>query len=128
MSNCSCIYVAVDDFAKFYSIKIRKARKEYKCSECNRIIEIGEKYEYVRGLWEEGFNTYRTCLDCLSIRNEFFCDGWYYTSLHEYLLEHIRDTGGQISENCILKLTRGAKDIVFNMIDDLWRRNDTISR
>lgn len=49
--------------------KLRKARKEYKCSVCGRLIRKGEVYFYERvAPWEhedmDYFCTYRECPRC----------------------------------------------------------------
>jgi hypothetical protein len=72
------------------------------------------------GIWDGIFNTHKTCNDCLSIRNEFFCEGWFYGFIYENFWEHIREVAGQISTDCILSLTPGAKERVLDMIDRLW--------
>jgi len=119
--ECSCIYVGnEDDIADFHSKKIQTARKPHSCSECKRVIEPGESYEYVAGSWDGFFQTYKTCEDCLSIRNQFFCDGWFYGEIHSLLFEHIQEMNGQISEDCILELSEGAKNRVFGMIESVW--------
>ena len=121
MSNCSCIYVdAFDSGPDFYDQRMPIARKEHICGECGRTIKSGEIYETFSGKWELNFSTYKTCNDCVSIRDAFFCESWFFGSIHEYLWEHIEAVNGQISSDCILSLTPGAKEIVLNMIDRLW--------
>lgn len=48
------------------SDKIRKARKEYKCCECNKTIKIGDKYHRLFGAAFEDDPKYELflCLDC----------------------------------------------------------------
>ena len=49
------------------------ARKEHQCCECDRIIQVGEKYSYFAGRWEDDISSCRrngrlivrkTCLKC----------------------------------------------------------------
>ena len=68
------------------------------------------------------FSYYKTCLDCLSIREMFFCDGWYYEMIHEYLYEHIQEMKGEISEDCIKCLPPKAREMVCEMIEKVWGR------
>lgn len=56
------------DPPRVYSSAKRKARKRYRCQECGGSIERGEKYEYVSGLWQGGWEEHRTCGYCLEIR------------------------------------------------------------
>lgn len=78
---CSC-YVdhGVDHGPALFSECIRKARKPHVCCECKRVIRPGEKYEDVKGLWDEGFESYKTCLGCSRLRDSI-CYGFYYGEL-----------------------------------------------
>lgn len=78
MSSCSCIYDSDGYGPEASTTKIRKARKQHRCFECGRTIEPGEKYEYISGIWDGAPSSYKTCLDCLSLRDVFFCGGWIY--------------------------------------------------
>ena len=49
----------------------RKAKKEHKCCECKEIISKGEIYIYSSGIWDGEPNSYKTCLTCESVRNEY---------------------------------------------------------
>jgi len=71
-------------------------------------------------MWEGDFNTYKTCRDCESIRNAFFCDGWWYGMVLENLSDHINDTRGAISEDCISGLTPVARTTVCELIEKQW--------
>ncbi len=51
----------------------RKARKAHKCCECRQIIGIGEKYQYCSGIWDGVPDSYKTCLSCLTLRNDYVC-------------------------------------------------------
>ena len=91
MGKCSCIYIGEYDPPVFHVAKIQTARKYHMCCECGRDIFPSEEYERVSGKWETRIATYKTCSDCLSIRNEMFCEGWYYEQLREYLWEHLQE-------------------------------------
>jgi hypothetical protein len=47
------------------------ARTRHSCSECHRVIEPGEKYERLDGMWDrhEGATTFKTCPRCLALRD-----------------------------------------------------------
>jgi hypothetical protein len=121
MMECSCIYVG-DSYSgsEFYRSKIVTAKKRHKCCECHKSILPSEKYEYVSQLFEGEFFTHKTCLDCLSVRNEFFCDGWWFEDIWEHLMAHINELRGDISENCIAPLTVPAKNKVCELIEKSW--------
>ena len=74
----------IDPFVKykkyryeFYNLAKRKARKEYKCDYCHKIIKKGETYVYYRDPRYEGlkgkplfYETYRICLECWNKREK----------------------------------------------------------
>lgn len=122
--DCSCIYIGNYDPPEFHRETYPTARKEHICTECSRAILLGEKYTNEKVKWEKEFNTFKTCIDCLSIRNTFFCDGWYYTMLYEYLQEHINEMDGEISEDCIVELTPIAREKVCSMIENYWKDHE----
>src|SRR5512141_2158603 len=63
------------------------ARKDHKCSECGRTIKTGESYEFVFGLANGKGHTYKTCVQCLNLRNwitaHIPCFCWSYTMMRE---------------------------------------------
>lgn len=52
-----------------------KARKEYRCCECQETIAVGSVYERIKGIWDGIASTFKTCLSCAEIRDHFACDG-----------------------------------------------------
>ena len=60
------------DFPEVSTRTEPRARKDYVCVECEGRIAKGEKHECFTGLWpfEDGFQTYRTCMDCVALRCE----------------------------------------------------------
>jgi len=124
MGDCSCIYVGCgSDEIDFVNEKIVTARKVHKCGECHGAIAKGSSYENVSGSWSGDFHQYKTCTDCLSIRGVFFCDGWYYEMVHEYLRDHIKETKGEVPEDCLNTfsfLTPKAKEMVYEVIENVW--------
>ena len=118
--SCGCIYVDDYDNGEPYSETIRKARKIHVCCECKREIQSKEEYQVATGKWNGNFNTFKTCKDCLSVRDEFFCDGFLFTSLWEFVTQHICDMNGEISSDCLIKLTKPARDKICNIIEERW--------
>lgn len=70
--NCSCEIFDGGESADFYKIFYPVARKDHKCCECNSIIQPGKKYEKIKGLWDGEFLTFKTCLSCFQIRDDYF--------------------------------------------------------
>ena len=119
--ECACVAVDTDyGHDSFHRSCKPIARKTHKCCECYREIKKGEQYSYECGAWEGVFSTYKVCADCLSLRDAFFCDGWVYEGLWEYMNEHINDCGGDISQSCIAELTKPARDKVCDLIEEHW--------
>ena len=78
------------DPATLYNVQTRKAAKDHKCDECGGTIRKGENYEYVTGLWEGQWSTFRTCPDCIPIRCDIAngpggCGGWAHGAMLEDL-------------------------------------------
>jgi hypothetical protein len=120
MSDCSCVYCEPDSYPEPYTQIVRTARKTHICTECGSKIKPGDKYENFTGKWNGGFDTYKTCPVCLELREAFFCMGYFYEQVLEFLWEHIRDVGGQIDSDCLLELSPKARYKVFDMIEEYW--------
>ena len=118
--ECAAASVYVDDYCTTLRESQPTARKQHKCGECRRTIEAGEKYNREVSLYDGDISTYKTCLDCMSIRREFFRGGFYYEFIIDALDEHINDSGGDISESCLASLTPGARAMVCAMIEECW--------
>jgi len=123
--ECACVYIESDGYWEFHNSVYRKAIKEHKCSECSRVIQPGEIYEYVVGKWEGAFNKFKTCEDCENIRDTFFCDGWNYGMLWSDLWDYLLEINGDVPASCILPLTDHSKNKVFAMIDRVWNEYST---
>lgn len=122
MSDCACVYVDEGDYEApvVFSSDNRVARKGHTCCECGRAISPGELYECAFCVWDKP-QTVKTCADCLSIRNAFFCDGCQCGYIWKYLLDHIRECGGEIKSDVLMTLTKTARDRVCDMIEDTWK-------
>ena len=121
MSNCGCIYVDCDWYAEEYIEDQVVAKKSVRCSECGNLITRGE--EHIKATYqddEEKWRTRRTCLDCQSIIDEFFCDGHKFNAVWTNVKEHVYDLEGQISSECLLNLTPKAREKVFDIIEETW--------
>lgn len=120
MNKCSCVFVDNTEVVTCLEQKIKKANRKYICVECGCIIEKGDKYEYYRSIYCNIFDTYKTCLDCLSVRKEFFCEGFEFYSMWDLVHEHIYGLDGEISSDCIVNLTKKARDKICDIIDGYW--------
>ena len=53
------------DEPKVMTEKVVKARKQHRCCECLADIWVGEEHEHVRGIWDDVWESYRTCMACV---------------------------------------------------------------
>lgn len=53
----------------------RVARKAHKCCECRHPIQPGTRYHEVNGIWDDGWETYRTCDRCERVRKALARNG-----------------------------------------------------
>lgn len=58
------------DAPSVYSCEIRKAQKEHKCCECQRIITIGSRYQMFKGIWDGKADRFKTCMPCANLRDD----------------------------------------------------------
>jgi hypothetical protein len=65
----------------------RRARKAYVCCECGELISRGQEYEHTKGLVDGRWDTYRTCLPCVRMRESFCPGGWPFGYLGETIKE-----------------------------------------
>lgn len=92
MFECVCIYHGDGSEPEFISERIVTAKKKHCCHECGCIINPGEKYEYVAGVWDGDFDVWKTCLPCATIRKDFMECGWIYGELWQDLYEQLADS------------------------------------
>jgi len=89
MTQCYCDYEPAD----LYYPSFRRARKPYSCAECAAPIAVGEKYEYVFGVWDGNRDSFRTCANCVDLRtwveNNVPCACWAHGNLIEDLGEAV---------------------------------------
>ena len=104
----------------FIADAMRRAKKIHICNECGREIEYGETYEHVFAVYGAERNIFKTCTDCLSVRNVFFCNNWIFGSIWEHIYSHIIDCDGSIDSSAIAKLTPLARKDICDIIEDVW--------
>lgn len=123
MSDCSCVYTGDDaENTEAYVSYTRKARKSHRCYECGRPIAKGERYEEVTGVWDGTPNRFRTCADCLSVRDALFCRSWCHGGVWEDLYAHIDYCAGKIDLNKVATIAPIAREKVCAAIERAWER------
>jgi hypothetical protein len=67
----------------FSNSRVVKGRKAYRCDECSRNLQIGERSVYTAAMWEGDFFTNRCCEHCAAFRklidkiDDFYYEGYY---------------------------------------------------
>ncbi len=91
-----CMIGGCDEFVEVLSATQPAARKPHKCIECFRTINPGEQYDRHEGILEGEWMTYKTCLQCLSVREwlAVVCSGWMYGGVLEDIREHFHEGYG----------------------------------
>jgi len=121
MKECGCIYVDIDEIVETIKNEfVKSARKQHKCNECGRTIEIGESYEYHFYTFRGKSSFHKICEDCNSLRSVFFCEGFEYGHIGERVIEHIQEMEGNISSDCLIELTKGAREFVLDKIQNIY--------
>jgi len=120
MMDCTCnIDIDHDGGPDCHSEKIVKAKQGHRCYECLKDIKPGDKYEYTSGKWDGCFLVYKTCLDCRSLRNQFF-SSFTYTMIWDDFDDYLGDCNAEIPEDCIAELTPVAREKVCEKIESYW--------
>ncbi|MCX5657808.1 MAG: hypothetical protein NTZ48_06250 [Candidatus Omnitrophica bacterium] len=113
----------MSDYPKVYIHKHPKASKEHKCHECEGIIFSGETYHNHFGIWENGPESFKVCVDCDKLRDKIeselhggdqICLG----ELHEFVFN-----GGEVEDiRTFLKIKEKRRAKIEKwMVDDFDR-------
>jgi hypothetical protein len=90
--SCQCVLASgdYDGSPEFYSISEPKARKAHWCSECGKVVAVGEKYQRYTCKYYGDFSSSVTCLPCIEIARFFSCDGgWTPGDMWSDLQDHL---------------------------------------
>jgi hypothetical protein len=71
MEEEACACDLDGDPAELWEEMTVRARKPHRCCECGSVIPIGARYLYVKGLADDEWFRYRTCLPCWGIRRDY---------------------------------------------------------
>lgn len=86
MSGCACSCDYDGEAPSVYRESFPIARKAYKCCECGTLIRPGQKHQVFTGLWDGVWQTFRTCLPCYNIREDY-CECAPFGKLYEAFYE-----------------------------------------
>lgn len=59
------------EYPEFFNQIMVQARKKHACCECDRCIYAGEQYEKTVGKWDGRIAEFKTCHDCVIVREEY---------------------------------------------------------
>lgn len=97
------------DSWKFFHSKEVTSRKTWKCVDCYRTIQPGERYHYATGLLAgaKTWDQLRQCMHCHIAAEWLFviCHGWVYGGILEDLQEH----WDEYPSRALARLTSGIK-------------------
>ncbi len=105
MGDCGVCLSGWDGDSEFCKTEIRKARKPHICSECNKQIVPGEKYEHAGGKSDGDLWSFDTCVVCAEIAETFYCEGRLFGGM---LWEQMNDVMESITTGCLERLTTAA--------------------
>lgn len=91
MYQCICIDADNGPASGTFRSKVVKGRKDYRCCECSRPLPKGTIHHADTGLWDGGWDTYRTCMLCAQVRKDFMECGYTYGELWMELREALMD-------------------------------------
>ena len=79
---------------EMYGQKRHVARKTHVCCECGCEIKSGERYERAEGLNREGsgsWETFKTCMPCVELRDATIDGGTAHCCLYEIVDEEVNE-------------------------------------
>lgn len=117
--ECGCISYGYQETVSVLSELYPIARRKHKCGECHREINTGEKYESVSYVVDGKIYRIKTCIDCLSVRDLFFCHCIPISGFWDVLKENM-DYDSAIPWSGIAGLTKKVRDSVCDMIEECW--------
>lgn len=82
--------VEFGDYPEVFSHDTPRARRAWRCLECQRVIPVGERYHLFTGRWDGAWDKHRWCAHCYEAAqwlNEM-CNGYVFGEVLDELLEH----------------------------------------
>ena len=120
--DCTGISSGDGDCGDELSCRTVTARKEHICCECRRKINRNERYERYKGVYDGEISEFKTCANCLSLRDAFF-NSWVFQCIWDDFYEYvIEGRGEELKWSALSKLTESAKNMAFDFIETVWER------
>ncbi len=105
MCNCHCDY----DPPSAFSQTQRKARRLHTCSECGRIIQVGEQYLRTWGAWSRHQSTFNWCQHCEAAADIMKSIDECHCILFGGLWEHMDEVVASSRDRDLHRLNLGAR-------------------
>jgi hypothetical protein len=122
--NCSCTAMSVELEDAYWSERKLRAAKLHKCIECG--CKIKKEEYFIFGTYIiPGVHIHNsiTCLDCKSIQENFFSEGWNIGSLKNDLYNYFDSSWIEdLPSKCISKLTPKARDTVCDLLQEFQEK------
>jgi hypothetical protein len=84
---------------RVYSAKRLKARKQHRCCECRENILVGETYELASGLYDSSWSNFKTCNQCLAVRERAIVEIPDFCIYHGGLHDELFDCGAEADDD-----------------------------
>ena len=85
-----CMIEDSDGYCVVLSNSVFTARKEHRCTECRRKIQVGERYRRETTVFDHSRSGWKTCVHCQRVRDWLTaeCGGWVWGCIEEDIREH----------------------------------------
>lgn len=80
-----------EDYPKCSTHTNPKARKRYECDECFHVIQPGERYHRLTGIWDHGPSRQITCEECHRVGEVVAPNGYIFGRLIEMAREALSE-------------------------------------
>lgn len=123
--ECSCFSANIDNYCEFIFEKTVTSTKKYKCVECSCAIPSNTLYHIEVAINDGVTEEYKTCMDCMSVREHLVCDFYYeqiWCLIESQLKYEINDTS--IPWAKIGRLTPTARNKVCEIIEQNWAEDE----
>jgi hypothetical protein len=91
-----CMIDDNDGFVTVVGDRYVVARKPYRCLECGREIDAGERYHCEAYIYEGSIHRHKTCAHCRAVREWLLgeCGGFIYGGVKEDARNHVEENPG----------------------------------
>lgn len=127
MSDCGvCVgFNDGSDCTMYRCVIVKRAGKNWQCSECGKDIPKGTSYEYASWLNDGSYGNAKTCLLCAEIADAFQCNGRYHA---ERFWEDMWDAYDALTTACFNRLRTVEAKMELQRRWQEWKFSDSNRR